>query len=86
MRPMPTLAALRLLAVVMVVVVIGTVTAPAPAHADALAAVGLATLAVAGVIIVFYLIAANAAERRTSDATPSVSLVVAAATPAAEAP
>jgi len=77
--------ALRFLAIVMIVVVIGTVTAPAPAHADALAALGIATLVVAGVIIVVYLIAANAADRRTSDADTGV-LVVATTPSATEAP
>ena len=77
--------ALRFLAIVMVVVVIGTVTAPAPAHADVLAVVGIATLVVVGVIIVVYLIAANAADRRTSDAEIGT-LVVAAAPTATEAP
>lgn len=76
--------ALRFLAIVMVVVVLGTVTAPAPAHADALAAVGLATLAVVGVIIIVYLIAANAADKRTSEEGPG--LVIATVTPTAEAP
>jgi len=76
---------LRFLAIVMVVVVIGTVTAPAPAHADALAAIGLATLAVVGVIIIVYLIAANAADKRTSDAEIGAP-VIAAAQPATEAP
>ena len=55
---------LRPLAVVTLVVVALTVTAPAPAHADALAAIGLASLAVVGVMIVAYLVVANVAERR----------------------
>ena len=79
-------AALRFLAILMVVVIIGTVTAPAPAHADALAAIGLVALAAAGLLIVGYLIAANASERRTTD--EGTRAVIATAPPAAttEAP
>lgn len=70
----------------MVVVVIGTVTAPAPAHADVLAAAGIATLVVVGVMIVAYLIIASTSGDRTSDAEPPVVLVVATAAPVVDGP
>ena len=78
--------ALRFLAILMVVVVIGTVTAPAPAHAEALATIGLVTLAVAGLLIVVYLIAATASERRTSDEGTGVVIATAPPMATTEAP
>ena len=78
--------ALRFLAIVMIVVVVGTVTAPAPAHADALAAIGLVALAAAGLLIVGYLIAANASERRTTDEGTPVVIATAPPVVTTEAP
>ena len=56
-------SAVRLLAVVMVVVILATVATPARAEADALAIAGIVSLAVAGVILVVYLIAAAGSDR-----------------------
>ena len=49
----------RLLALVLATILVVTFVAPAKADADVLAAVGIATLVIAGVIIVAYLIVAN---------------------------
>jgi threonine/homoserine efflux transporter RhtA len=54
----------RWIAVVLVIVLAVTLSAPAPAHADVLGAIGIATAAVAGALIIGYLIVANASERR----------------------
>jgi hypothetical protein len=53
----------RLLAVVMVIVILGTVTTAARAEADALAIAGVVSLAIAGVILIVYLIAASGSDR-----------------------
>jgi hypothetical protein len=62
---MPTTSStLRLLAVIMVVIVLATVTSPARAEAaDPVVIVGIATLAVAGLILVAYLIIAAASDK-----------------------
>jgi hypothetical protein len=57
----------RLCAVVIVVVFAITVGTPTKADADVLAAIGLATLAVAAVIVIAYLIVANASEKKFSE-------------------
>jgi hypothetical protein len=64
---MPTfMRVLRLVAIVLLVVVVVTVAKPARAEADVLAAIGIATLVIIGVIVVAYLIAANVSDARTS--------------------
>jgi hypothetical protein len=47
----------------MVMVILTTVATPSRAEADALAIAGLVSLAVAGVIIIVYLIAASGSDR-----------------------
>jgi hypothetical protein len=58
-----TLSLVRLLAVVMVFVILATVATPARADADALAIAGVVSLAIAGVILIVYLIAASGSDR-----------------------
>ena len=57
-----------LLAVVMVVVVLVTVTAPARAEADVLVIMGIVSFAVAGLILIVYLIAAAGSDSSGRDA------------------
>jgi hypothetical protein len=64
LRAVPTSSsAVRFLAIVMVTVILATVATPARAEADALAIAGLVSLAVAGAILVIYLIAAAGSDR-----------------------
>jgi hypothetical protein len=78
---MPTfMRALKLVAIVLLVVVVVTVAKPARAEADVLAAIGIASLVVIGIIVVAYLIAANASDK-TADATPVLYAAAAADAP-----
>ncbi len=80
-RCMHTLSTLlRFVAVVLVAVLAVTVATPSEAHADPLAAIGLATLAVCVVIVVAYLIIANASDKKLSDEDQIVRVHVASAT------
>jgi hypothetical protein len=75
MRCTPT----RLIALILVVVLSIVVTTPAKAEADVLAAIGVASLVVAGVILVAYLVIATVSESRQ----PQVSRIVWIAMPLA---
>lgn len=61
-----TSAAVRLIALVLVVVLTVVLTTPAKAEADPLAIAGLVSLAIAGVILVAYLIVANVSDSGTA--------------------
>ena len=68
---MPTfMRALRLVAIMLLVVVVVTVVKPARAEADVLTAISIASLVVIGIMIVAYLIVANVADSRTTQAQP----------------
>jgi hypothetical protein len=67
----------RLLAVVLVAVLVMTVSMPAKAEADVLAAIAIGTLAVAGLMLVVYLIVASASDSKRADGTPPVRLACA---------
>ena len=61
-------APFRSLALVLVVVLTLTLAAPARAEADVLTILAIASLAVAGVILIAYLIIANVRESRQAEA------------------
>jgi hypothetical protein len=57
----------RVLALVVAIVLVITFATPARAEADVLAALAIGTLVVAGVILLAYLIIANASDRNHAD-------------------
>ena len=70
---------LRLVALSLLVVIAMTVAAPARAEADILLVAGIATVAVAVVLLVVYLVVANVHDSRRGEAAPTY--VVCAETP-----
>jgi hypothetical protein len=68
----------RLLACVLVIVLAISLAAPARAEADVLTIIAIASLAVAGIILIAYLIIANVDESRRAE-TPRVVWVACAA-------
>lgn len=88
MPPMPA-PCTRLLAVTLVVVLALTLAAPARAEADVLTILAIASLAIAGVVIIAYLVIANVEGGRRAKTGPAVWLACAGVgcpLPAAVAP